>query len=197
MAKPNVVTKEQLIEAAKRCIVEKGIHSLTLKSVAEGAGVTQGTVYYHFRSKDQLMLEIVESMCTSAWHSLESMSKQEGENTHWIQAALHSAHDRTTKDAYFHKLLASLIVTGFTNEQIRQKLEKLFQFENQVLKEQMAAVLGDHELHGVSLEVWSVLFNALIDGLAIQALVAENTDIDGLYHHLHLLVNKLLEASRA
>ncbi|SDZ39790.1 DNA-binding transcriptional regulator, AcrR family [Evansella caseinilytica] len=195
MAKPNVVTKDELIEAAKRCILEKGIHRLTLRSVAEGAGVTQGTVYYHFGSKDQLMLEIVENMCTSSWNSLNTMSKQEGKNIHWIQAALRSAHERTTKDAYFHSLFVSLIVAGLNNEQIREKLGKMLQFENRVLKEQMEAVIGNNVLHGVSLDVWSVLFNALIDGLAIQALVAKETDLDGLYHELNLLVNKLLEAS--
>ncbi|MEI0735987.1 hypothetical protein VQ056_03810 [Paenibacillus sp. JTLBN-2024] len=38
MAKPNVVSKQELIEAAKQCIVEQGLEKLTLKMVAERIG---------------------------------------------------------------------------------------------------------------------------------------------------------------
>ena len=57
MARPNVTSKETLIEAAKRRIAEHGLDKLTLKAVAEEAKVTQGTVYYHFRTKEQLVLK--------------------------------------------------------------------------------------------------------------------------------------------
>ena len=55
MAKPNVVNKEKLLKAAKEIIAEHGMEKLTLKAVAESAQVTQGTVYYHFKTKDQLL----------------------------------------------------------------------------------------------------------------------------------------------
>ena len=42
MAKPNVISKEELIEAAKACIVENGLEKLTLKMVADKAKVTAG-----------------------------------------------------------------------------------------------------------------------------------------------------------
>lgn len=51
MAEANVIKKQDLIESAKRCIVENGMNKVTLKAVAEGVGVTQGTVYYHLRQR--------------------------------------------------------------------------------------------------------------------------------------------------
>lgn len=71
MAKPNVVSKETLIESAKKCISEKGLEKLTLKSVAEQANVSQGTVYYHFRTKENLMLEVVGHVCGSSWANVK------------------------------------------------------------------------------------------------------------------------------
>lgn len=53
--------------------MENGINKLTLRSVAEGASVTQGTVYYHFKTKEKLMIEIVSNMCESSWGELEEM----------------------------------------------------------------------------------------------------------------------------
>nr|MDH3163626.1 helix-turn-helix domain containing protein [Bacillus licheniformis] len=63
MARPNVTSKETLIEAAKRRIAEHGLDKLTLKAVAEEAKVTQGTVYYHFRTKERLVFEVVRDLC--------------------------------------------------------------------------------------------------------------------------------------
>ncbi|AEP86828.1 hypothetical protein [Bacillus spizizenii] len=37
MAKPNIISKEALIQSAKACIVENGLEKLTLKSVAKQA----------------------------------------------------------------------------------------------------------------------------------------------------------------
>ena len=57
MAKPNVVNKEKLLQAAKEIIAEHGMEKLTLKAVAKSAQVTQGTVYYHFKTKDHYYLK--------------------------------------------------------------------------------------------------------------------------------------------
>ncbi|WP_338787711.1 TetR/AcrR family transcriptional regulator [Metabacillus sp. FJAT-53654] len=196
MAKPNVVTKEELIEAAKRCIVEKGIQNVTLKSVAEVAGISQGTVYYHFRSKDQLMMEIVKDISTTSWNKLDSLAKQkEKSKEDWMENALNSAQDRITKDSYYHKLFLSLAVTGFNNELMREELGNLLSYENHVLKQQINTFIGDSTLHGVSTEVWSVLLNALFDGLAIQALMREDTDFDGVFRDLQFLIKNLLDKS--
>ena len=70
MAKPNVVSKQKLIEATQDCIVELGIEKLTLQAVAEKAKVTQGTVYYHFQTKEQLLFEVVQEICRSSWQEM-------------------------------------------------------------------------------------------------------------------------------
>ncbi|WP_095533075.1 TetR/AcrR family transcriptional regulator [Bacillus halotolerans] len=46
--------------------------TMTLKSVAEQANVTQGTVYYHFRTKKNLMLEVVRHVCDSSWANVKN-----------------------------------------------------------------------------------------------------------------------------
>ncbi|MCY8605789.1 helix-turn-helix domain-containing protein, partial [Bacillus sonorensis] len=79
MARPNVTSKNMLIEAAKRCIMDQGLENLTLKAVAEKANVTQGTVYYHFRTKEQLVFEVVQDVCYISWENLKSGQKPAAE----------------------------------------------------------------------------------------------------------------------
>ena len=66
MVKPTGIEKSDLLMAAKHSLVEKGIEKFTLKAVAEQGGVTQGTIYYHFKSKEQIILEIVQDICENS-----------------------------------------------------------------------------------------------------------------------------------
>lgn len=50
----------QLIEAALKILACKGYHSTKISDVVKAAGVSQGTFYWYFQSKEQLVLELIE-----------------------------------------------------------------------------------------------------------------------------------------
>ncbi|WP_124050896.1 TetR/AcrR family transcriptional regulator [Priestia endophytica] len=194
MAEPNVITKKDLIQSAKKCIVENGINKLTLKAVAEGAGVTQGTVYYHFKTKEQLMIEIVKDMCETSWEELEGKKKaSKKQGVDWIQAAMDSAYNRNMKGSFYHPLFLSLIVTGLHNDKVKALISELLKYENKSLQQQMEALLGANEFYGLSTEVWSTLMNALIDGLAIQSLMVKDFNAERVFKGLESLFIKQVE----
>ncbi|MEH7457147.1 TetR/AcrR family transcriptional regulator [Bacillus sp. JJ1127] len=180
MAKPNVVNKQQLLQAAKELIAEQGMEKLTLKAVAERAHVTQGTVYYHFKTKEQLLLEVTESFCKSSW---EQMDKE-----FHIEKALQSAKSRCTKDSMYHHLFFQLVASGLNNESIREKIGDLLNYENKKLQK----VWEESPVEGISPETWAIMCNALIDGLALQALCNPLFSTEEAYDGLRVLVQKLV-----
>lgn len=52
--------KEQIFRAAMEVFSEKGFERATVEEVAERAGLARGTIYYHFRSKRDLFLFLME-----------------------------------------------------------------------------------------------------------------------------------------
>lgn len=52
--------RERLLDAAMTTVVDKGFGSLTVKDVASAAGVSTGTVHYHFSDIDGVLLGVVE-----------------------------------------------------------------------------------------------------------------------------------------
>ena len=48
-------TSARIVAAASKLFYDEGIRSVSMDAVAEKAGVTKRTLYYHFRSKDDLV----------------------------------------------------------------------------------------------------------------------------------------------
>ena len=55
--------KTQLLEAAQRVFSRQGFHAATVSDVAAEAGVSQGTVYHYFDSKESLLLAVFTQWC--------------------------------------------------------------------------------------------------------------------------------------
>ncbi|MDX3926495.1 MAG: TetR/AcrR family transcriptional regulator [Shinella sp.] len=55
MATSSTTTRERIVAAAAKLFYAEGIRSIGVDAVAEKAGVTKRTLYYHFASKDDLI----------------------------------------------------------------------------------------------------------------------------------------------
>jgi len=53
-------TRNQILDAAKRVITQKGFHGSTMEDIAKAAGVAKGTSYLYFKSKVELYLAVME-----------------------------------------------------------------------------------------------------------------------------------------
>jgi AcrR family transcriptional regulator len=54
-------TRDRILEAADELFYREGIRSVSVNTIAEKAGVTKRTLYYHFRSKDDLIAAYLEA----------------------------------------------------------------------------------------------------------------------------------------
>lgn len=55
-------TREKLLVAARHLFLASGFKATTLEKVATRAGLTKGAVYFHFRSKERLLLTLLDSV---------------------------------------------------------------------------------------------------------------------------------------
>ena len=54
------VTREKIFQAAKRILQKKGYEELSIKNICEEAGVSNGSFYHHFKTKDDLLSYYIE-----------------------------------------------------------------------------------------------------------------------------------------
>jgi TetR/AcrR family transcriptional repressor of bet genes len=54
---PRAERREQLIQATIRCVAKRGLADTTIATVAREAGLSQGIINLHFKTKDKLLTE--------------------------------------------------------------------------------------------------------------------------------------------
>jgi AcrR family transcriptional regulator len=59
-AEPRASTVDRILEAARECLGESGFAAFSTRAVAERAEVPLSQIHYHFRSKQQLLLRVLE-----------------------------------------------------------------------------------------------------------------------------------------
>ncbi len=55
-------TKERIFSVAIDLFAQKGFDAVSLREIAEAAGIRKATLYYYFTSKDQMLENIFEYM---------------------------------------------------------------------------------------------------------------------------------------
>ncbi len=52
--------KQKIIEAAQHLITQKGVEKTSMRDIAEEAGITTGAIYYYYKSKEELLYDVMD-----------------------------------------------------------------------------------------------------------------------------------------
>ncbi|MBN3511306.1 TetR/AcrR family transcriptional regulator [Mycolicibacterium nivoides] len=69
-------TRERLVEAAVRLITRHGFAGTSLQMIADELGFTKAAIYYHFRTREQLLSAVVEPFLTRIQTVIEEAEGQ-------------------------------------------------------------------------------------------------------------------------
>jgi AcrR family transcriptional regulator len=69
-------TRERLLATALRLIAEHGFDGTSLQMIADEVGVTKAAVYYHFRTKAEILQAILEPSVAAATAMLDSPAER-------------------------------------------------------------------------------------------------------------------------
>jgi len=68
--------KQEVLDAARRIVRDRGAGNLTFEEIVQESGVTRGGITYHFATKDALLRALVESDIEQ-WRELEDRHRPE------------------------------------------------------------------------------------------------------------------------
>ena len=69
--------KDQILDAASEVFAEKGFSETRMDDIVKESGLSKGTLYWYFKSKDEIILSIFERMFNREFQALEKLIAQE------------------------------------------------------------------------------------------------------------------------
>jgi TetR/AcrR family transcriptional regulator, cholesterol catabolism regulator len=83
----------QLLDAAARLFRARGFHATSMRDIAKAVGMLSGSIYYHFDSKDEMLLAVYEEGKRRVAEAVDAAVAREAEPWRQLEAAC-AAHLR-------------------------------------------------------------------------------------------------------
>lgn len=162
--KPIVDMKLHIRTVASELMTEKGIKETSLKDIAKKAGISQGTLYYHYSAKEDIIYDIADYNLTQitdgllAWIDADNTDISPEQILKEVFEKILGAETR----GKLHLYLLSDAVTS--NNALTEKFKERYNDWRKMLEYGLNKVLSKDE----NRDSLSCLILAALDGLIIQ-----------------------------
>jgi AcrR family transcriptional regulator len=144
-------TKFRILAAAYRRLSQEGYAALSVREIAKDAGVNHALINYHFRTKDQLVIEVLDAANRRLLARQDAMYEGPGGYARkWAEARRFYESDLASG---FVRMQAELWAASFSNPDLREKfLPRLVAWKQRV-RDAVGAALAALQDRGVELPV--------------------------------------------
>ena len=108
--RPCLAVRERLLKVALQLFAEKGFEGTSVREIASAAEVTKPTIYYHFKSKEGLYLELLEQLCRTVESTVMLSRVSHGTARARIELFILGVLDSVIEDSEKRQLLYVLLL---------------------------------------------------------------------------------------
>ncbi|WP_235870708.1 TetR/AcrR family transcriptional regulator [Rhodococcus xishaensis] len=124
--------RDRILEAARHVFAERGCDATTTRDIANAVGLTQGSLYHHFDSRDAILVAILEGFSSRMREAHEAIGAVAGTPLETIDALIRvrtAAGKRFEPEVSILKSWAMLVATGKFDflEQDRRKTHRVWE----------------------------------------------------------------------
>jgi len=189
--KTHVTTREQILQAAYRVLVEQGYDATTIKAIAREARVAPGLLHYYFTNKDELLVEVLRDISRRSTETMrEVVERLPAEQLR--EAGLNAVLQRTLHTPEAYRLRYELFALGLRNPTLLPAVAALLKGGRESIGRTVRTAEGERVADP---NLFAAVLLACFDGLALQHLADPDFDIEGAYEILRRIINVFLEYS--
>jgi AcrR family transcriptional regulator len=142
-------TKSKILDAAFRRLAQEGYAALSMREIARDAGVNHALINYHYRSKDQLVIAVLDEANRQLLERQQRMYRSAaGFAQKWAAARRFYRQDLASG---FVRVQAELWAASLSNPALREKFLPRLLAWKQVVLEGVAEALAALKKAGVKL----------------------------------------------
>lgn len=126
--------QQQIIEIAGKLLIDKGIKGLTTKKLAEEIGFSESALYRHFRSKEDVIVFLLQYLEGNMKVRLQAIANNSEEPGIQLQEIFESQFQYFKENPHF---VVAVLSEGLFNESetINQAISKIMHFKIDLLEQ--------------------------------------------------------------
>lgn len=167
IAGPQASTRDQLVLAAVVAVASKGPDRVTIRDVADEAGVTTGTVHYHFDDKanllEQTLLHVSTRIRDRTFPALRETSGREATVARLVEAMLPASESEFRDWQIWLAAWAEASRSATMRVVIRERMQQWDVLLSDVIRQHHP------ELDAQQVSDRCIAINATLDGLIVAA----------------------------
>ena len=160
--------KEIVLDSLLKLLETKSFNEISLAEVAKTAGISKGTLYYHYKTKGEIFFDLTDRYLSEQWDDLIRWTENKEKDTS-IHRLVKYVVERNVSNASFRMQLYSEAQLGDT--ELKKKLSKRYDEFQKLISEKIA------ERTDVDPDFLTWLILLLSDGIIIQSAIG-NTEFD-------------------
>lgn len=162
--KARINNKDKIIETAIKLIGEKGVEGTSLADIAKDVGISKGTLYYYYSSKNDLIFDITKDHMDKISANIFSMiENKKGETSlHDTLKLLIETLLKSETRTRLHLYLIQEVLSG--NEDLKERFVETYRQWFQMIQDGYSLLTSQNR----DLSVQARILVAIIDGLIIQ-----------------------------
>lgn len=168
------VRQQQLIDATFHCICQHGTEELSVRLIAQQAGLSLGMVRHHFRSKDKLLAATLRYLSSKVQEQIGlAMAKPHASPTERLYAFLIACLHPQQFDANYVRARFLFWGLAQTNATVRRVHDEIYgRFERQV--HELVAAIARKSDADIDPDVVTLTILALLKGIWVEWSLSPN-----------------------
>lgn len=181
--------KDKILDAALELFNEKTLGEISLAEIAAKAGISKGTLYYHYKSKTDILFDITDRYLETQWDDLIKWTENKEKDTS-MHRLVKYVIERNTSSANIRVHLLYSAILG--DETTRKKLLERYEQFSSIISEKIAERTDTVSANYLT---WLILLAS--DGIIIQkALKSDKFNADEFIKSTDEYLKTLLSASK-
>jgi len=171
--------RQQIMDAALACFARKGYHKTTMDDIVAESGLSKGTLYWYFRSKDELFLSLVNSFFLAIQQDMDAIFEQPASASQKLRTMADEFARFYGEVAQFLNVFFEFWMQGTLNEQLNQLFHSMLSEYRGVIGGVIQEGIQAGEFKAVDADQLAVVVMAAYDGLWFyKMLMPDEVDLD-------------------
>lgn len=117
MATKAVETRTRVIEAAARLFAERGLEAVSIQDIRDASGVSNGSIFHHFGSKNGVALHVYLEERRAYWdHAIAAVEAYDGDPVNALGAAVRATLAYQQAHPERHNFMIECASSSWTRE---------------------------------------------------------------------------------